>query len=278
MISLDKLFEIADRKNFYVQWFPHYCSKGYTSSPYGVVLADWNNRTKYHAETREFEVIDDTPSRFGDIFKKMGLDIDWSDEYTGCSNCCGAIRTTHDSYGWQPEYLEINYEYYCNDCLDRNPDLIKEYLQELEGSYNTALNNTHYHPEDYGYVNIQGGFENGLYGGQAADPKLIAKIVEESGVTRYLFRIDDVGQFDMEFSLWVHKSEYRRFKKLQRMLSTGRKNGVDPAINLQKALASVPPISNEPGKIVYNKCDLADGSVETRVLTPEEFVEGIKDT
>ena len=50
-------------------------------------------------------------------------------------------------------------------------------------------------------------FENGFHPGQNDDPKKIANKLEENGVSRYLFSVDDKGQFDIHFSVYVHSDE-----------------------------------------------------------------------
>jgi hypothetical protein len=62
-------------------------------------------------------------------------------------------------------------------------------------------------PEDYGYVKQSDRYENGWHPGQNDDPKAIAKALREKGYRRFLFQVDNVGQFDLRFSVYIHQEE-----------------------------------------------------------------------
>jgi hypothetical protein len=155
-----------------------YAEPGYTDPNKCVLFANWNY----------------FPRGIDSILENYGYAIEWSDEWSTCDGCNKAVRTSPDSYGWQPSYAIVNdCEILCADCLADNPT--------------TALNMHAIAPAKWGYKMLQDSFENGLHPGQTDDPKRIYKLLTDAGHSRILFRIDSVGQFDMQFSVWEHTEE-----------------------------------------------------------------------
>ena len=131
-----------------------------------------------------------------------GGQLEWSDEWTSCCYCGKAVRTQPDSYSWTPSFILGDCEILCSDCLD--PD---DHLAGLEGNYNKALTINSIDPANHGYVLLEAGFESGFHPGQNANPRTIGKNLIALGITRFLFKIDDTGQFDTTFSVWIHQDE-----------------------------------------------------------------------
>lgn len=157
-----------------------YAEPGYHSPEKGILFANWNY----------------FPRGITDLLERMGYEIEWSDEWSTCSDCGKAVRTSADSYSWQPSYFIMNEcEIYCKDCAD-----IPAYLEGLENDPSRALND-HIDPADYGYVEIEDKFEHGWYPGQNDDPKKIFEKYSKE-YSRLLFCIDRVSQFDLRFSIW----------------------------------------------------------------------------
>lgn len=180
---------------------------GYHSETGVIALGNWNNIYENHnnPETR-----DNTPTRVADLLEKLGVDLEWSDEWTSCSGCGGLLRTTPDSYSWKMFGKVEDGEVYCGECLKKDA---VSFLESLEGKDSNCNTITTINPEDYGYVLIQDGFENGWHPGQNDNPKEIAAKLKECGISRYLFNLDSQGQFDMRFSVYVHESEKHLLKE-----------------------------------------------------------------
>lgn len=175
-----------------------------------VALGNWNVIDTYdRSMQKRVDLIGgNLPERLSDAFEKIGVSIEWGDEWCTCDNCGKAVRTSPDSYGWKAAYTAVNdCEVYCSECTLQEPE---EYLESIEGDYNKACT-LDVDLAAYDYVKVSGTFENGLHHGQADSPKLIAKALERMGINRYLFSIDDVGQFDARFSAWVHVDESELF-------------------------------------------------------------------
>lgn len=234
---IERLLNIAQAKGLEINFVDSYCDKDYPDTPYGLALANWNNKTRWIEATKNTEILDDTPERIAKLLEKLGVGIDWSDEYDICNYCNNAVRITHDSYSWQPQYILTEDGFVCNDCCDKDENIIKEHLETLEGDYKTAFNNYYFYPEEYGYKLLEiEPFQNGFYPGQDASPKLIADILEQVGVSRYLFSITNVGQFDMDFVVYIHESQSSKYDDALKAVANGQTNGPSVSENLKKTL------------------------------------------
>lgn len=165
----------------YIQYAHSYGEPGYDDPAKGILFGDWNYFSKDAV----------------DILERMGYSCEWEDEWTTCCECGKALRTSATSYGWKPSYFASDCEITCRECTD-----MESYLESLEDDPSTALNNDDINPEEYGYELVQGEFENGFHPGQNDNPKAIYARLKDQGYSRLLFVIDNVGQFDMEFSVW----------------------------------------------------------------------------
>ena len=148
------------------------------------------------------------PSRIQDLFEAMGIETEWSDEWTECSECYGLIRTEPDSYHWVPEYTYID-GYVCHACLKKDPE---GYLSSLESCPESANTVKDIDPSEYGYVKFNDGSYRTGYSGASPSPSTIAEYMGSRAVDRYLFHIDSVGQFDCEWSVYVHRDEIHLFE------------------------------------------------------------------
>jgi hypothetical protein len=274
----------------YIRWASEYSEPGYNSESGCIALGNWNGNYKYTIYARDGSM----KSRWDpahpearlvpdvcDLLEKAGVDIEWEDEWIDCSNCNGLLRSSPNSYGWQKSYVECNGEIYCHECLEKHKHLARSVLEEFEGNCKKAITaDCGIKLEDHGYVRAQDRFENGLYDGQAANPQNIGKALENMGITLFIFRIDTVGQFDVRFSLWVHESQMDKFRTLG---DSEVDDKVSPAEHCKHALQNIkvsPEMTEEQkntGGILYTKVNVGDGTSTTRIVSPDEFIKGIKD-
>jgi hypothetical protein len=182
--------EARARQVEYINWTHEYAEPGYSSPSKGILFGDWNYFSNDVAR----------------LLEQYGYAIEWEDEWSTCGDCGRAIRTSADSYGWQPSYVILNdCELVCIDCLNGHAD---EYLQSLENNPRKALNVSHgINPADYGYAQVGKDFENGFHPHQNDDPKKIYDELRKQGHQHILFTVDDVGQFDLTFSAWIKSDE-----------------------------------------------------------------------
>lgn len=246
---------------------------GYSEPGYDgefIATGNWNEITVYDKTTNKFNTVDDTPRRLAGVLEKLGFEIEWEDEWATCSICNNLVRTQPDSYSWRRSYIDDSGDIVCCECVQEEP---AQYLELFEGRSEKAWTVSGVNPEDFGYAQVAKEFEHGLYGGQNDDPKAIAKSLTDMGITRFLFHITDVGQFDTHFRVLVHESELQKFS--QAAFDDDETTGPDPAVVMQNALQNMPVVSNPGPGVVYHKIN-ADGTVDTKVVSPEDFVKGIK--
>lgn len=269
-----------------VQSASKYSESGYSTTKPLILFGNWNNPVDYKREYRERIAFGPTKvirhyacksdERQAEFFDRLTqaleklAELEWSDEWTTCNHCGGAVRISGDSYGWQRAFVEVEGDVICRECA---PKHAVEILATFENESRKALTaDLGIDPTAHDYVKLSQEFENGLYGGQDASPEKIAEALRARDVTRFLFRIESVGQFDMKFACYVHKDEADRVGELP---EDQTKADLDPAEGLKRALQS---IRTEPGPgINYTKCDVSTGTSSTRKVSADEFRKGIKD-
>lgn len=255
-----------------------YAEPGYSDPDSGVIaLGNWNSITRWDETTRQSVTIDDTPARVGCILEnRLGIELEWSDEWDECGCCYKAVRTQPDSYDWQRSYIvSDDGEITCHECLTSNEDHQRAYLESLEGACEHCVTIDDIDLEQFGYRCLQSDFENGFYGGQAADPSAIGEALEEMDVSRYVFRLEYAAQFDLGFSVWVHSEQWDRIDH-ERWNSANKDSALDPAEGLRQSLAAASrqQPTETAGGIVVSECNVSDGTATTRVVSPQDFIDG----
>jgi hypothetical protein len=178
-------------------------------APKGIAYANWNDIGGYR-DNRFSERARTLMKRLERLFEQLGVEIEWSDQVSTCDDCGNLIQTEPDSWGWQPEFVVGDGSITCAKCLESDG---AEYLAGLEGSTEAAIVTVD--PSEYGYVKVVDELERGWHEGQDADPRVIAKALHARGVSRFIFQVDDVGQFDASFSVWVHEDEAGKVTELK---------------------------------------------------------------
>jgi hypothetical protein len=250
-----------------------YAEPGYTDPKSGVIaFGNWNDVSHWDAGKRKFIADDDAPCRVAKLLGKIGVELEWSDEWTICEHCGKAVRTKGDRYAWKRNYAEVDGCTTCGDCIKNDPT---SYLESLEGQENSCLT-VSVDLEEHGYVLLESGFEHGFYSGQDADPRLIAKALKDQGISRFVFDLDSVGQFDLSFSLWVHKDELASLDEGAFAATT--KDGLSVSEGLRRSLedaaAKMKSLPDVPGHPKVAKCDVSNGTARVKLVAPEAFVAG----
>lgn len=209
------------------------------------------------------------------MIEAAGGAIEWSDEWYSCGDCCKLVRTQADSYSWQASFVIMNEcEVICHECME-DDDTKMDYIKaELEGNSHKA-DTLDWDLEGLGYVKMDEDFQNGLYGGQKDSPHAISKALEARDITRYLFQIDRVGQFDCRFSCWVHDSEITDGEVT--VLEYGEAHGsIDPAVAMKNALQSASEQMSQmkdDGGVKLATCH-EDGTATVKSVSKEDFIAG----
>lgn len=252
----------------------HLCSEGYAEPGYDgnvVALGNWNELREYDNQNNTCKTIDNTPSRLAAVLEKIGVEIEWEDEWNVCCECGRLVRKEPDSYSWQRSYVESDEGAVCMECLDP-----EDHLVDLEGQEDRANTIRKINPAKYGYILLKDDYESGWHRGQDASPKKIAEVLRNKfGVERFLFNVDNVGQFDMSFSVYVHESEIHLVDKEKFMGedTDGPSNSEALKRGLQQASVEIAKLEGEGIKYA----EISGDKVEARLISPEDFVEkGIK--
>jgi hypothetical protein len=140
-----------------------------------------------------------------EIEDMMETNFVFSDEYTTCSDCGHIIRTSPDSYFWQPDFYLGDGFIVCKTCFDDVEDYQENYIKHRVNNPKEAVNGlmTEKQLENLGFRKYnQESFEHGLHNGQTDNPN---EIYDELSVLYYdvLFVVDEVSQFYITFSVWV---------------------------------------------------------------------------
>lgn len=173
----------------------------------------------------------------------------FSDEYTTCSNCGKAIRTSPDSYSWQPDYI-----------ITRDGEIL--HLECIEGDYLLDEYKNSLKPlpegvdyEQFGLTVLDTVYENGLHPGMNDDPKIALRLFKKAKIDIW-FKIEN-SQFYTEFQIVVRDEDADRAKKL--ISGKSLDQGWDNAEEMGKALRG------EPSDHMH---------VETKLISPEDFING----
>jgi hypothetical protein len=250
-----------------------YAEPGYTDPKSGVIaFGNWNDVSHWVAAVRKFVQDDDAPCRVAKLLERVGVELEWSDEWTTCEHCGKAVRTKADSYSWKQYFAVINGGVQCGDCITADPT---KYLACLEGQPNSCLTIT-VDLEQAGYVLLESGYEQGFHGGQDADPRVIAKTLKDQGVERFLFDLDSVGQFDLSFSVWIHKDEISKLDEAAFASAPNDGPSVSEGLrrSLEDASAKMALLPDVPCHPKVAKCDTSTGTATVRLVMPDEFVAG----
>lgn len=186
-----------------------YAEPGYDSPTGVVVVGDWNDTDEYvPSPTGEPGMgsrrkTSDIPGRVARILEKLGVEIEWDDEWGSCSDCGRLFRTQGDSYSWTASYHQDQDtgECLCVECLKEDP---VPYLEKLEENHETANTISSIDPTQHGYRKVDVG-ASGWYG-RNDSPRAQAKALKARGIERFLFNISGQGQFETQWDVWVHES------------------------------------------------------------------------
>jgi len=164
-----------------------------------VALGNWNDVVGQDEDGNK--TVDNIPERVGDLLERAGVELEWSDEWVMCDDCYRVFRISPDCYQWQMSGVVNDCVAVCLECLDPVDHL--DSIENNDGRCNT-INSID--PADHEYVRV-GSFEQGFHPGQNDDPGKIGIALREAGIKRYLFNLDCNGQFDINFSVYVHDEE-----------------------------------------------------------------------
>jgi hypothetical protein len=147
---------------------------------------------------------DSHPRIFAQL-EAQGVDLPWCDEWMEIGD--KAYRSTHDSYGWQPSWFWAagwDEPATLADVEECGLDLL---TSSFVNNPRTAINLRGFNPTvllDAGWKQVNGVFQNGWHPGQDDDPATLTEAWRKANPDDdILFVIDGVGQFDIDFLMFV---------------------------------------------------------------------------
>lgn len=197
-----------------------YAEPGYGSDDAVIVFGDWNDkRPAWGWYVRDLAgdrfpsapnitKADTLPGRLARVLEAAGAHIEWLDEWVRCGDCYRAFRSQGDSYQWTMygAYSEDGCDYFCADCLKKDPeDYLSDLINEptrcstfLSGPELVAL----------GFEQENGTFENGWHEGQDDNPTAILdRIHHYRPDAEVVFILTEQSQFYLKFAAYVRTPE-----------------------------------------------------------------------
>lgn len=211
--KLQKILDYLDEKGIHVEYYPGVAEMGYDDKV--MIAGDWNIGAPWVKKNgRDLNQLN--MERIGDYLEKeCGVEIEWSDEWTNCSHCYKAVRTSPNCYGWEASYVWVSDgEILCHECVENNQEWLDEIIEWYANDHRKVVLSWFYKyleqeeficysPDEYCQI-----FETGLHPGQNDDPEKIAQDIEENlPEYDYIFKIDGVGQFDVSWSVFLRKQK-----------------------------------------------------------------------
>lgn len=187
--------------DFYDGWAP-----GSGGPDVIIFTANWNEETQYNRETGEHQVLDNSLHRLSDLLERLpGVEIAWSDCVSRCDECNRCIVTEAQYYGWTRPYVILESAIICRGCIQNDPQPL---LDHLEGNANEALVPAlNINLVQHGYIRIPAHFQSGLHPGQTDSPQAVAGLLGQLDLEHFIVQVEDVGQFDSEWFVWVENYE-----------------------------------------------------------------------
>ena len=225
-----------------------YAERGYDDPENSILMDNWNNYSRALEElAKEAGVIYvDYSTVWGSkdrsdhwkagndidrILEKNGYKVEWSEQWATCDNCYKAVRTSGDSYGWQPYFMfDSHGEVLCTDCCKEFPD---DVLDVFRGNAKCIPFDFEKELVAAGYKQWKDRMEAGFHSGMNDDPKVLVKNLTTLGVKDFVFTLDDNSQFYSTFSCWVHADEWDRLPDAKEVSAD---QGWDTATEFSKAL------------------------------------------
>ena len=139
--------------------------------------------------------------------ERVGIEVEWYDEWEKCSHCARIFRTSGDSYMWkQFGVLLPDGDWLCGECC-LDPEFIDDVLEPL-------VNNPHNRVafcdasvlESRGWVRYnERPYQSGWHEGMNADPQQVYDEIRNSHLADYdvLFFKDEASQFYSEWSVFT---------------------------------------------------------------------------
>lgn len=185
-----------------------YAEPGYQHADV-IVTGNFNSVGRWEEVPVRWAEKDDAPKRVADLLGRIGAEVEWCDEWAACDWCRKLVRSQPDSHFWKPSFWRHPLGVFCHECVKSDP---REYLKCLEGREAIAETLGVDLPA-HGYTTVLDDCQYGLGETEIAQPKRIAETLRHQGVSRFVFRLDEVGPTTCTFSVCVHDSQLEAFDR-----------------------------------------------------------------
>lgn len=177
---------------------------GYGDNETVWALGNWNPKRWVRDGDAPLNGEESLPERLGEALERIGAEVHWSDEWLSCGECGRIFRSEPDSYTWKFQGVITEHGgVYCFDHATEDLEtLIEQYVNQPTRAITLDVDLS-----EIGFEQFNGRFESGWHPGQNDKPEEIDKRAAREGWLERVFLIDDVGQFDIRFSLWVRNNE-----------------------------------------------------------------------
>jgi hypothetical protein len=189
-----------------------YAEPGYHDSETVWVLGNWNPKRFPRGDEPPLTPDEAIMPRLADVLTSIGVEIEWLDEWTECSECYRIVRTQGDSYHWMASYTVGEYGYTCHECLkDDLEGAITGWGDEDASFVNNPRNAITFcstsDVEALGFVKWEPGdehtYESGWHPGQTDTPEpILDAILRRHPDAEVVFFLDEASQFYIRFSAY----------------------------------------------------------------------------
>lgn len=178
------------------------------------VLGNWNPTRFPYGDDKPLTRDENLGPRLANALETYCDDIElhWLDEWLECEDCYKIFRSQPDSYLWKMfGIVTEDGTYLCANCLtwdDLEDDYVNEPTKALTFDIDLSEHGFSLFVESgdtRGYK--QGTYESGFHPGQDDKPKDVLARAFAQGWSEGVFVVPNVGQFDLEFQLWVRHGE-----------------------------------------------------------------------
>jgi hypothetical protein len=177
-----------------------YAEPGYTDPEGGVIcLGNYNDINRYDKTTRQFILEDPTPKWAADQLEKIGVELEWDDEWYACGECYALVRTISCGFDWTPSYWCADGEILCEGCVRNDPS---DYLESLDGGQGPM--ELDIDPTKHDYVEIEDSLDDYFEVAQWDNPRSLREALKEIGVERFVYTLTRRGDLA---SVFIHVYE-----------------------------------------------------------------------
>lgn len=176
------------------------------------VLGNWNPKRYPRGDDPPLTNDENIGPRLAEALERYAeADLHWLDEWVRCDECSMIFRSQPDSYSWRMYgMITSNGDVLCAEDVtydDIESDYVNEPNRALTFDIDLAAEGFTLFEDPTADTWKQGTYESGFHHGQNDSPPDILARAHSQGWDQGIFKIPSVGQFDLEFQLWVRRLE-----------------------------------------------------------------------